>query len=270
MAAFSTIKTAAEQGVLTITLNRPDALNAMTESACAEFGAALRMAQRDDAVRCLVLTGAGRGFCAGQDLKELQALRQEALRQGGDGVDFAAILRQRYNPLILRLRAMEKPVLAAVNGPAVGAGVSFALAADLRLAARSASFRMAFVNIGLVPDCAATLTLVQHVGYARAAELCLLGEDLAAEEAQRWGLVNRVVPDEELVQATRELAQKLAAQPARAVALAKRALNRAWTATLDGQLEYEALLQGTAGATPDHAQRLEAFLDRRRPPAGGK
>jgi 2-(1,2-epoxy-1,2-dihydrophenyl)acetyl-CoA isomerase len=265
MAAFSTIKTAAEQGVLTITLNRPDALNAMTEAACTEFGAALRMAQRDDVVRCIVLTGAGRAFCAGQDLKELQALRQ-----GGDGVDFAAILRQRYNPLILRLRAMEKPVLAAVNGPAVGAGVSFALAADLRIAARSASFRMAFVNIGLVPDCGATLTLVQHVGYARAAELCLLGEDLAAEEAQRWGLVNRVVPDEELVRATRELAQKLASQPARAVALAKRALNRAWTATLDGQLEYEALLQGTAGTTPEHAQRLEAFLNRRRSPAGGK
>ncbi|MBP9027555.1 MAG: enoyl-CoA hydratase/isomerase family protein, partial [Phycisphaerae bacterium] len=184
MAAFSTVQAAAERGVMTITLSRPDALNAMNEASCAELGAALRMAQRDEEVRCIVLTGAGCGFCTGQDLKELRAMRQS-----GDGVDFAAILRQRYNPLIVRLRTMEKPVLAAVNGPAVGAGFSLALAADLRIAARSASFRMAFVNLGLVPDCAATLTLVQHVGYARAAELCLLGEDLSAEDALRWGLV---------------------------------------------------------------------------------
>jgi 2-(1,2-epoxy-1,2-dihydrophenyl)acetyl-CoA isomerase len=129
---------------------------------------------------------------------------------------------------------------------------------------------MAFVNLGLVPDCAATLTLVQHVGYARAAELCLLGEDLSAEDALRWGLVNRVVPDEELAPAARELAEKLAGQPPRAVALIKRALNRAWTATLDGQLEYEALLQGTAAAAPEHTQRLEAFFKRRPASAGEK
>ena len=265
MAAFSTVLAAAERGVMTITLNRPDALNAMNEASCAELGAALRMAQRDEEVRCIVLTGAGRGFCTGQDLKELRDMRQ-----GGEELDFAAILRQRYNPLIVRLRTMEKPVLAAVNGPAVGAGFSLALAADLRIAARSASFRMAFVNLGLVPDCAATLTLVQHVGYARAAELCLLGEDLSAEDALRWGLVNRVVPDEELAPAARELAEKLAGQPPRAVALIKRALNRAWTATLDGQLEYEALLQGTAAATPEYAQRLEAFFKRRPASAGEK
>jgi 2-(1,2-epoxy-1,2-dihydrophenyl)acetyl-CoA isomerase len=265
MAAFTTVQSAAEQGVLTITLNRPDALNALNETACAELGATLRMAQRDDAVRCIVLTGAGRGFCTGQDLKELQKLRQP-----DEAFDFAAFLRQRYNPLIVRLRTMEKPVLAAINGLAVGAGVSFALAADLRIAAESAVFRMAFVNIGLVPDCAATLTLVQHVGHARAAELCLLGEDLSAAEAHRWGLVNRVVPDPELVSATCELARKLASQPPRAIALTKRALNRAWTATLDGQLEYEALVQETAGSAPDHAQRLQVFLDRRKPPAPGK
>jgi 2-(1,2-epoxy-1,2-dihydrophenyl)acetyl-CoA isomerase len=265
MAALSTVQTAADQGVFIITLNRPDTLNAMNEAACAEFGAVLRIAQRDDAVRCIVLTGAGRGFCTGQDLKELQAMRQ-----AGEGFDFAAMLRQRYNPLILRMRTMEKPVLAAINGPAVGAGVSLALAADLRIAARSASFRMAFVNIGLVPDCAATLTLVQHVGYARAAELCLLGEDLSADEAQRWGLVSRVVPDSGFMEAARELAHKLAAQPPRAVALIKRALNRAWTATLDGQLEYEALLQATAATAPEHAQRIEAFLNRRRSRAAEK
>jgi len=250
---------------MTITLSRPDALNAMNEASCAEFGAALRMAQRDEEVRCIVLTGAGRGFCTGQDLKELRDMRQ-----GGEELDFAAILRQRYNPLIVRLRTMEKPVLAAVNGPAVGAGFSLALAADLRIAARSASFRMAFVNLGLVPDCAATLTLVQHVGYARAAELCLLGEDLSAEDALRWGLVNRVVPDEELAPAARELAEKLAANAPLAVQAAKELALRSNEGGLAAGLRFEQFVQQILRHTEDAIEGRTAFAEKRPPRFQGR
>ena len=267
MTTFSAIHTAAEHGVLTITLNRPAARNALNEQLSMELGTALRVAQRDGNVRCVVLTGAGSAFCAGQDLKEIDPARAQA---GERTPDFDTLLRQRYNPLVVRLRTMEKPVLAAVNGVAAGAGASLALAADLSICARSASLVMAFVHVGLVPDSAATLTLVQQVGYARAAEMCLLGEPLSAEEAHRWGLVNRVVEDDELPAAAREMGAKLAALPAKALGLTKRALNHAWTASLDEQLEYEAFLQMTAGETADHEEGVRAFLDKRKPRFGGR
>lgn len=264
--ALATVQVGSGEGVLTISLNRPEVLNAFNADMSLELGAALRLAQRDDAVRCVILTGAGRGFCAGQDLRELQALENAA----NDGVDMGVHLRDRYNPLILRIRTMEKPVVSAVNGIAAGAGVSLALAADLCLAARSASFKLGFVQVGLVPDAAGTLALVQRAGYGRAAELSLLGDALSADQALQMGLINRVVADEALPAAARELGLRLAALPPRALALTKRALHHAWTATLEEQLEYEAYLQATAGRTADHREGVAAFLEKRPPHFTGR
>ena len=263
MTAYATITTSAADGVFTITLNRPDALNALNEPMSVELRTALRTAQREDDLRCVVLTGAGRAFCAGQDLKELAAGQDQA--DAESRFELGAVLRQRYNPIILRMRTMEKPVIAAVNGVAAGGGTALALAADLRICTRQASFMLAFVHVGLVPDMGSTLALVQQVGYARAAELSFLGESLPAEEALRWGLVNRVVDDDQLEATVHEMASKLAAAPTRAIGMAKRALNKAWGATLDEQLEYEAFLQSAAAQTADHHEGVQAFLNKRKP-----
>lgn len=266
--SFSTIQVASKGGVLTITFNRPDSLNALNEQMSIELVAALRSAQRDENVRCVVLTGAGPAFCSGQDLRVAQ---EHFAQSGGEaGLDFGALLRQKYNPVATRIRALEKPVVASVNGGAAGAGASFALACDLRICARSAYFLMAFVQVGLIPDVGATLTLLQHVGYARAAEMCLLGEKLSAEGALACGLVNRVVDDDRLAATTGEVAARLASLPTRAIGLTKRALYRAWTATLDDQLEYEAFLQHTAGRTADHREGVQAFVEKRQPKFAGQ
>lgn len=259
---FSTVLTSVENGVLTITLNRPDSLNAYNETMSVELAAALKAAEREDAIRCVVLTGAGRAFCSGQDLQEIRA-RYDAGSPGP--IDFGAHLRSKYAPIVTRLRALEKPVIAAVNGVAAGAGASFAFAADLRIAAAGASFVMAFVHVGLVPDSAATLMLQRLVGLGKAAELCFLGEKVPAEEALRIGLVNRVVADDALPAAARELAARLASMPTRAIGLTKRALNRAWTADVADQLEYEAFVQQTAGNTADHREGVLAFIEKRKP-----
>lgn len=270
MSKPSTIRTVSENGVLTITLDRPDKLNAYNEQMSIELGAALRTAERDDSVRCIVLTGAGRAFCSGQDLEEIKDRYSGDSTLADKGVDFAAHLRQKFNPVVTRLRTIEKPVIAAVNGVAAGAGASFAFACDLRVAADSANFVMSFVHVGLVPDSAATQTLIQSVGYAKAAEYCYLGEKISAAEAERFGLVNRVVPGEELAGYVGNLSVRLAAMPTRAIGLTKRALNRAWTATLEDALEYEALLQSTAGHTADHREGVLSFLEKRKPRYSGR
>jgi 2-(1,2-epoxy-1,2-dihydrophenyl)acetyl-CoA isomerase len=260
---FSTIQAASDAGVLTITLNRPDALNAYNEQMSVELAAVLKTAQREDAIRCVVLTGAGKGFCSGQDLAEIR----DRYTAGGPAkeIDFGHHLRQRFNPIVTRLRTLEKPVIASINGVAAGAGASFAFACDLRICARSAAFAMAFTGIGLIPDSAACLTLMQHIGYARTAEMLMLGEKIPAEQALAWGLVNRVVDDADLAARTSELATKLANMPTRALGLTKRLMNSAWTATLDSELETEAFLQHTAGNTADHREGVLAFLEKRRP-----
>jgi 2-(1,2-epoxy-1,2-dihydrophenyl)acetyl-CoA isomerase len=258
---FQTIQVATENGVQAITLNRPDAMNAYNAAMSSELQTALRLAQRDDNIRCVVMTGAGRAFCAGQDLQEIKG----CYLGEKPPLDFGAHLRKHYSPLIRAMMTLEKPIIAAVNGVAAGAGASFAFAADLRIAAQSASFVMAFVNIGLIPDSAATLTLARHVGYGRAMEMCLLGEKLSAEEAHRQGLVNRVVPDADLPEAVQQLAGKLASMPTRAIGLTKRALQHAYSATLESQLEYEAFLQATAGQSKDHPEGVRAFLEKRKP-----
>jgi 2-(1,2-epoxy-1,2-dihydrophenyl)acetyl-CoA isomerase len=265
---FSTIQAASEGGVLTITLNRPDSLNAYNEQMSVELAAVLKTAQREDAIRCVVLTGAGKGFCSGQDLAEIK----DRYAAGGPAkeIDFGAHLRQRFNPIVTRLRTLEKPIIASINGVAAGAGASFAFACDLRICARSASFAMAFTGIGLIPDSAACLTLMQHIGYARTAEMLMLGEKIPAEQALAWGLVNRVIDDAELAAKSSEIAAKLANMPTRALGLTKRLLNSAWTATLDAELETEAFLQHTAGNTADHREGVLAFLEKRRPRFTGR
>lgn len=264
--AFSTIQADTADGVLTITLDRADCLNAFCAELSIELTAALRLANRDRAIRCVILTGAGKAFCAGQDLRQIET------PSGPDAPDHSlgVYLRDHVNPVIVRLRTMEKPVLAAVNGVAAGAGVSLALAADLRICAASASFRMAFGDLGLVPDAGATLTLVQHLGYARAAEMCLLGETVSAQRALEMGLVNRVVDDAALPATAWAWAARLAALPPIALGLTKRALNHAWNNSLEDQLEYEALLQTTAARTADHREALAAFREKRPPTYTGK
>lgn len=254
-----------EGAVRTLRLNRPDVLNACNDILLAALGKETKAASRDDAVRCLVIAAAGRAFCAGQDLDTVKERMNDP-----DAPDLGTHLRRLYHPIILHLRTMEKPVIASVNGVAAGAGCSLALACDLRVAAESASFIEAFVNVGLVPDSGSTFMLPRLVGMSRATELAITGRKVGAEEALQIGLVSRVVPDDALADETMRLAQKLAAMPTRGIGLTKRALNQSWTAHLDEQLDYEASLQTTAGRTRDHTEGVRAFIEKRKPVFEGR
>jgi len=249
-----------EAGVRTITLHRPDVLNAFNADLMAALGEAVREAEEDKAVRCVLLTGAGRAFCSGQDLAEY-AGRLDS----DDPLDLESRLRDEYNPIIAMIRKMEKPIVASVNGVAAGAGCSLALVCDLRIAGESASFIQAFINIGLVPDCGSTFMLPRLVGVSRAMELTFTGRRVKASEALEMGLVNRVVPDQELPGEAMGLAQQLANMPTRAIGLTKRMINAAWTADLQAQLELEATLQTLATRTDDHREGIRAFFGKRRP-----
>ncbi len=248
-----TITVDRSDGVMTITLNRPDVLNAVNEQMASELGETLRGASRDAAVRCLVLTGAGRGFCSGQDLRDRAA----------GAISYRDHLRRTYNPVILALRTMEKPVLAAINGVAAGAGCSLALAADVRIASERASLIEIFSRVGLVPDSGSTWFLPRLVGLGKALEVAYTADPIDAQEALRLGLVNRVVPHDDLMPKTMELAARLAAGPTRAFGLTKRAMTYALRAPLDDALEYEAHLQEIAGRTADHREGVTAFLEKR-------
>jgi 2-(1,2-epoxy-1,2-dihydrophenyl)acetyl-CoA isomerase len=241
-----------EGAVLTITLNRPDVLNALNHATHEGLRGALEHAAEPE-IRAVVLTGAGRGFCVGQDLSELR----------GGGHDVAGSLRERFNRHALAIRALEKPVIAAVNGPAAGAGLSLALACDVRIAAETASLVPAFIGIGLVPDSGGTWFVRRALGAARAFEWLTTGRRLSAAEAEQWGLVSGVVPAEELAARAAEVAQLFAAMPTRAVWETKRLLDRAETATLDEQLELEARTQAELVKTPDFAEGVAAFLEKR-------
>jgi 2-(1,2-epoxy-1,2-dihydrophenyl)acetyl-CoA isomerase len=252
----------ADAGVATITLNRPEALNSLTVPMKQALLAAWRRVERDAAVRAVILTGAGRGFCAGQDLRE---------RLQPDAAPLGVEVRERYNPIIRAMRGLPKPIIAAVNGVAAGAGASLAMAADLRIASESASFTLAFGKVGLVPDSGATWFLPRLVGETKAMELALLGDPVPAADALRLGLVGRVVAAEDLATEASAVAARLAAGAPRAIALTKRALGTTWDRDLDGALDYEAHLQDMAGRTKDHdADGLAAFVEKRPPSFTGE
>jgi 2-(1,2-epoxy-1,2-dihydrophenyl)acetyl-CoA isomerase len=253
---YTTLRYEVADAIATITLDRPEALNALTIPMKTELLAALTVVARDRAVRAVVLTGAGRAFCAGQDLKE---------RLEPDATPLAVELRERYNPIITAMRRLDQPIVGAINGVAAGAGASLAFACDIRVAAEGASFVLAFGRIGLVPDSGATWFLPRLVGPAKAAELALLGETLSAVDAERFGLVARVVAADTLAAEARTVAARLAALAPLALAQTKRALQRAWSVDLETALEEEAYRQGVAGATADHAEGLTAFVEKRPP-----
>jgi 2-(1,2-epoxy-1,2-dihydrophenyl)acetyl-CoA isomerase len=253
------VETQRDEGVLTITLNRPDVLNAFDRAMQDGFRAALKEAGEPD-VRAVVLTGAGRGFCVGQDLKEFQE---------GAG-DIGERLRSTYNRNVLALRTLEKPVIAAVNGPAAGAGLALAAACDIRLAADNAVFVPAFITIGLVPDTGASFFLTRLLGYGRAFTWLSSGKQLTAGDAHAWGFVAEVVEGGKLGDRAAAVARELAALPTRAIGMTKRLLDRAASATLEEQLELEAQLQAAAAASEDFAEGVAAFLEKREPRFSGR
>lgn len=259
--SYETLLYEKRDGVATITLNRPKARNAFNREMNRELLEALRDGDRDEAVRCFVLTGAGdRAFCAGQDLKDRAPERKGSLGES---------LRSRYNPIVLAIRRTEKIVLCAVNGVAAGAGCNLTLACDLRIASENARFLEAFVRVGLGPDCGGSYFLPRLIGLGKATELFLLGEPLEAEDALRYGLVTRVVPVPELAGEARAMAERLARGP-RSAGLIKRALNRSMYGELEAQLEYEACLQEIAGRTSDYDEGVRAFMEKRTPVFEGK
>lgn len=253
------VETTREGAVLTITLNRPDVLNAFNVDLHRALGAALKDARADD-VRAVVITGAGRGFCVGQDLTEFR----EAPGNIGER------LRGNYHPNILAIRALEKPVIAAVNGPAAGAGLSLACACDVRVASDEATFVPAFINIGLVPDSGSTYFVRRLLGTARAFEWMTSGRRLTAAEAHAWGLVSEVVEGDGLLARAAGLAAELAALPTLGIALTKRLFDHAEHATVEEQLELEAQLQTVATQTADFREGVDAFLEKREPRFEGR
>ena len=256
---MSEVETSRDGAVLTITLNRPEVLNAFNTAMHKALAAALKEAA-DPGARAVVLTGAGRGFCVGQDLTEFREASG----------DIGGHLRSSYHPNVLAIRGLEKPVIAAVNGAAAGAGLSIACVCDIRLAADSASFVPAFINIGLVPDSGGSYFVTRLLGYARAFEWMTSGRKLTSAEAQAWGLVSEVVEDDDLAARAADLAAQLAAMPTRGVGLTKRLFDEAGNNTLEEQLELEAELQTEATETEDFREGVAAFLEKREPRFTGR
>jgi len=261
--SYDTIVLERAEGRATLTLNRPERLNSINAGMHGELREALKALHADPDIRCLVLTGAGRGFCAGQDLSE-RVFPEQAPPDLGES------LEKRYNPLIRTLRELQMPVVCAVNGVAAGAGCGLALAADIVLAARSSRFVLASRKVGLVPDAGATWVLPRLVGHARALGMAMLGEPVSAEQAQDWGMIWQCVDDERLATETDALAWHLAAGPTRGLALTKRAFDASGTSTLSRQLDLERDLQRLAGRSDDYREAVAAFNDKRQPTFKGK
>jgi 2-(1,2-epoxy-1,2-dihydrophenyl)acetyl-CoA isomerase len=261
---YETIRYEVDGPVAWLRLNRPDSLNALTAQLSGEASEAVASAGEDTAVRCLVITGEGRGFCAGQDLKD-PTLGTDLAK-----IDFAGLLRQNYNRLVLSITDLPKPVVAGVNGVAAGAGVSLACAADVRVVSSAASFIQAFVKIGLLPDSGGNYLLPRIVGYAKALELSITGERISAEEAHRIGLASVVVDAERFEEELAAYAARLAALPTKAIAASKRVMREAQTLSLAETLDLEADVQADLGKTHDFAEGIAAFLEKRSPTFTGE
>lgn len=260
--AYETLLVDVADGVMTITLNRPDKLNAFTSVMLAEMTVALDAAEKEEAVRAILITGAGRGFCAGQDLGDRKVI--------SDDIDLGASLEERYNPLVKRLRALPKPVICAVNGVAAGAGANFALCCDIVLAAESASFIQAFARIGLVPDCGGTWLLPRLVGWAKACEIAFTGRTYTAHEALALGLVNQVVPHETFAKEVRAFADEIAANAPLAVQAIKRMMRLGLEDTFESNVHQVYLQLLPLFRTKDFQEGVKAFLERRPPRFEGR
>jgi 2-(1,2-epoxy-1,2-dihydrophenyl)acetyl-CoA isomerase len=261
---MTTIDFQIQSGVATLTLNRPDKLNSFNTTMHAEVREALQTLARSESARVLLLTGAGRAFCAGQDLAD------RAVAPGGAAVDLGESIEKNYRPLILALRALPMPVIAAVNGVAAGAGANIALACDLVIAAKSVNFLQSFSKLGLVPDCGGTWLLPRLVGNARALGLTLLGEKLSATQAQEWGLIWRCVDDDQLMSVALGLARQFASGPTRGYARTKQAIYASWGGDLAGQLDLERDYQRELGGSADYRESVAAFLEKRAPSFTGR
>ena len=255
---MSTLLTALQSATLTISLNRPERANAFNFEMIAALQGALRQASMDAQVRCVVLTGAGSSFCAGHDITEMLAAQ-------GQDISYHKHLEETYNPLILQIRRLEKPVIAAINGPVAGAGMGVALACDLRVAAETALFTVGFSGIGLVPDSAVSLLLPALIGLGRAAEFTFTNRPITSMQALEWGLVNQVVPEEHLPEVVGELAAGLAAGPTGAYGLTKRLFNQNVLPDLEKALAFEGELQEVASKGQEHVEGVKAFLEKRKP-----
>lgn len=252
-----------DAGVTTLTLNRPDVLNSFTRDMSRELQDALRAVAADAAVRAVLLTGAGRGFCAGQDLAE-------AMPKDGVIPDLGDFVRDTWNPVISAIRRLEKPVICAVNGVAAGAGANLAFACDIVFASSSATFVQSFAKIGVIPDSGGTFMLPRLVGLHRATAMTMLADKMTAEQAREWGLVHQVITAPELMAEAHKTAAYLATQPTRALGMIKRAFNQSMGVDLDAQLAYEEQLQREAGRTADYAEGVHAFLEKRKPTFTGQ
>ena len=240
-------------------------LNAVNERMGRELLDALKETAQDNEIRSVIITGKGRAFCAGEDIQDLRGQYER-----GENPRLGERLHYKYNPIIRRIRQMPKPVIAAVNGAAAGAGAGIAYSCDFRIAAENAKFIQAFIRVGLAPDSGTSFFLPRLVGFAKALELSLTGDELTSKDAERLGLVSKVVPTDQLMIVTRELAAKLSQGPTRAIDLTKRALNKSISSDLETVLEYESYLQEVAGATSDHLEAVRAFLEKRKPVFKGK
>jgi 2-(1,2-epoxy-1,2-dihydrophenyl)acetyl-CoA isomerase len=262
MSDYKTILTTLSEGIFTITLNRPEVYNAFNEQLTTDLLEAFKEAAKNDAVRVVIVTGAGKAFCSGQDLKDAPS--------GSGKRSLRDSLERRYNPLIRAIRKLPKPVIASVNGVAAGAGASLALACDYRVLAETAKLIEVFVRIGLVPDSGSSWFLVKNCGVAKAFELAALGEDIPAQKALELNLANRVVPSAELETETKKIALTFAAGPTKAYGYIKRMMDRAASVSLDEALDYEVFMQEAAGRTEDYTNAVEAFKEKRKPEYAGR
>ena len=258
---YKTIIYSQKENILTLTLNRPDVYNAFNEEMLSELNEAFKKAEEDESIRCVILTGAGKAFCSGQDLKDFNEKK----------LTFREAIQQRYNPLIKRIANLPKPVICAINGVAAGAGISLCLACDYRIASESATLTEVFINVGLVPDSGSSFFLPRLVGYAKAFEMCVTGDRITAREAKQIGLVNKVVSGNSILKKPAELiAGNFAAKPTKAIGMIKNILNKSFESSLDEILDEESRNQEIAGNTEDFREGINSFLEKRKPVFKGK